>query len=54
MNIRKNCALWIFICTERGNTYQMQIWLEKDLPERFNLEIWFVTYFSNMTKTSNI
>ena len=40
--------------TERGNTYQMQIWLEKDLPERFNLEIWFVTYFSNMTKTSNI
>lgn len=26
----------------------------KDLPERFNLEIWFVTYFSNMTKTSNI
>ena len=28
--------------------------LEKDLPERFNLEIWFVTYFSNMTKTSNI
>ena len=54
---RGTVCLWAIVDEYQKELCFVDIYMygtEKDLPERFNLEIWFVTYFSNMTKTSNI
>ena len=55
MNIRKNCALWIFICTERGNTYPVSYThLEQEVAEYWYLvdDDSFWTKFWKKVKTA--